>query len=80
MIPENQANRQIRHDVGGHNNTQDTLLAYMDSEVEKATIKRCLDVLGDKLEESHSAELTNRRVVDRQRIIPWRQSVAWLWR
>lgn len=36
------------HDLGGHNYTQDALLAYMEPDEEKATIKRCLDILEDK--------------------------------
>jgi len=35
------------HDIGGHNYTQDALLAYMEPEEERATIKKCLDILGD---------------------------------
>ncbi|NWG23864.1 MAG: polysaccharide deacetylase family protein [Pseudorhodoplanes sp.] len=35
------------HDVGGHNYTQDALLAYMEPEEERATIGKCLDLLGD---------------------------------
>lgn len=36
------------HDVGGHNYTQDGLLAYMEPDEEQKTIKKCLDILGDK--------------------------------
>jgi peptidoglycan/xylan/chitin deacetylase (PgdA/CDA1 family) len=36
------------HDVGGHNYTQDGLLAYMAPDEERATIRKCLDLLGDK--------------------------------
>jgi peptidoglycan-N-acetylglucosamine deacetylase len=35
------------HDVGGHNYTQDALLAYMEPAEERATIKKCLDILAD---------------------------------
>jgi peptidoglycan/xylan/chitin deacetylase (PgdA/CDA1 family) len=35
------------HDVGGHNYTQDALLAYMEPEEEQQTIRRCLDILGE---------------------------------
>lgn len=35
------------HDVGGHNYTQDALLAYMEPEEEQATIKKCLNTLGE---------------------------------
>jgi peptidoglycan/xylan/chitin deacetylase (PgdA/CDA1 family) len=35
------------HDVGGHNYTQDALLAYMEPEEERATIKKCLDIVAD---------------------------------
>lgn len=35
------------HDIGGHNYTQDALLAYMEPAEERATIKKCLDILGD---------------------------------
>lgn len=36
------------HDVGGHNYTQDALLAYMEPEEERATIGRCLGILEEK--------------------------------
>jgi peptidoglycan-N-acetylglucosamine deacetylase len=39
---------QSGHDVGGHNYTQDALLTYMEPDEEQATIKKCLDILGDK--------------------------------
>jgi peptidoglycan/xylan/chitin deacetylase (PgdA/CDA1 family) len=35
------------HDIGGHNYTQDALLAYMTPEDERATIRKCLNILGD---------------------------------
>ena len=35
------------HDVGGHNYTQDALLAYMTPEEEQATIRKCTKILGD---------------------------------
>jgi peptidoglycan/xylan/chitin deacetylase (PgdA/CDA1 family) len=35
------------HDVGGHNYTQDALLAHMEPEEERATIKKCLDIVAD---------------------------------
>jgi peptidoglycan-N-acetylglucosamine deacetylase len=35
------------HDVAGHNYTQDALLAYMEPEEERATIKKCLDIVAD---------------------------------
>ena len=36
------------HDVGGHNYTQDGLLAYMTPDEERATIRKCIDLLGGK--------------------------------
>jgi peptidoglycan/xylan/chitin deacetylase (PgdA/CDA1 family) len=36
------------HDVGGHNYTQDALLAYMNPDEEQTTIRTCLDILTDK--------------------------------
>ena len=33
------------HDIGGHNYTQDALLNYMEPEQERATIKKCIDIL-----------------------------------
>ena len=36
------------HDVGGHNYTQDALLAYMEPDEERATIRACLDLLGTR--------------------------------
>jgi peptidoglycan-N-acetylglucosamine deacetylase len=36
------------HDVGGHNYTQDALLTYMTPGEEQATIRKCLDILGNK--------------------------------
>lgn len=35
------------HDIGGHNYTQDALLAYMTPEEEQTTINKCLNILGD---------------------------------
>lgn len=36
------------HDIAGHGYTQDGLLAYLAPEEERATIRRCIDLLGDK--------------------------------
>jgi allantoinase len=36
------------HDIGGHAYTQDHLLAYMTPEEEQATIRKCVDLLGDR--------------------------------
>jgi len=36
------------HDLGGHNYTQDALLAYMGPDEERSTIRKCLDILADK--------------------------------
>ena len=34
------------HDIGGHNYTQDQLLAYMTPDEEQKTIRKCIDLLG----------------------------------
>jgi peptidoglycan-N-acetylglucosamine deacetylase len=35
------------HDIGGHNYTQDQLLAYMTPDEEQKTIRKCIDLLGE---------------------------------
>jgi len=36
------------HDIGGHGYTQDGLLAYLEPEEERTTIRKCLDLIGGK--------------------------------
>jgi len=47
------------HDTAGHNYTQDALLAYMDPEAEHATIKKCLEILGDRTGKSPTGWLSS---------------------